>query len=75
MKMLRDIASVIIDQFPDTSINDLTKIIDRYKNADSWLSTSYISKDSFNNLLKIMIESGELDNSVSYEDLIINYYE
>lgn len=69
------IAEVIIDQFPDTSINDLTKIIDRYKSADSWLSTPFISEDSFNNLVKIMIESGELDDSVSYEDLIINYYE
>ena len=70
-----EIADVIIDQFPDTSINDLTKIIDRYKTSDSWLSTPYISEDSFNNLLGIMIESGELENSVSYDDLIINYYE
>jgi len=70
-----EIANVIIGEFPDTSINDLTKIIDRYKKADSWLSTSYISEDSFNNLVKIMIESGELENSVSYDDLIINSYE
>jgi len=69
------IAEVIIDQFPDTSINDLIKIIDRYKEADSWLTTPYISEDSFNNLISIMIESGELEDSVSYEDLIVNYYE
>lgn len=69
------IAETIIGEFPDTSINDLITIIDRYKEADSWLSTPYISEDSFNNLVKIMIESGELDDSVSYEDLIINYYE
>ena len=50
-------------------------IIERYKKADSWLSTSYISEPSFENLLKIMIESGELENSVSYKDLIVNYYE
>ena len=69
------IANVIIKQFPDTSINDLVKIIDRYKKADSWLSTPYISKESFENLEKIMIESNQLENYVSYEDLIINYYE
>lgn len=69
------IANVIIDQFPDTSINDLVKIVDRYKKADSWLSTPYISEDSFKNLMSIMIKSDQLDNYVSYEDLIINYYE
>jgi len=69
------IANVIIDQFPDTSINDLIKIIDRYKKADSWLSTPFISKESFENLMSVMIESKELEKYVPYEDLIINYYE
>ena len=69
------IANSIINQFPDTSINDLTTIIKRYKEYDSWLSTPYISEDSFKNLMDIMIESNQLDKYVSYEDLIINYYE
>lgn len=69
------IANVIIDQFPNTSINDLIKIVDRYKNADSWLSTPYISKESFENLENIMIKSNQLESYVSYENLIINYYE
>lgn len=69
------IANVIIDQFPDTSINDLISIVDRYKEYDSWLSTPYISKESFENLEDIMIKSNQLDEYVNYEDLIINYYE
>lgn len=69
------IANSIIDQFPDTAINDLTTIIKRYKEYDSWLSTPYISEDSFENLMDIMIESNQLEEYVSYKDLIINYYE
>lgn len=69
------IANVIIGQFPDTSINELIKIVDRYKEADSWLSTPFISKESFENLMSVMIESKQLEDYVSYEDLIINYYE
>ena len=69
------IANAIINQFPDTSINDLVSIIDRYKDADSWLSTTNISKESFVNLEDIMIESNQLKEYVNYEDLIINYYE
>lgn len=70
-----EIANSIINQFPDTSINDLITIIKRYKEYDSWLSTPYISEDSFKNLMDIMIESKQLDKYVSYDDLIINYYE
>lgn len=71
----KTIANIIIDQFPDTSINDLISIIERYKNADSWLTTPFISKESFENLEDVMIESGELKEYVPYKDLIINYYE
>ena len=69
------IANTIINQFPDTSINDLTTIIKRYKEYDSWLSTPHISEDSFKNLMDIMIKSNQLDKYVNYKDLIINYYE
>ena len=71
----KTIAEVIINQFPDTSINDLINIIDRYKTSDSWLTTPYISEESFKNLEDIMIKSGQLDDYVKFNDLIINYYE
>ena len=69
------IANIIIKQFPDTSINDLITIVERYKNNDSWLSNPYISKESFENLQDIMIKSNQLEKYVNYEDLIINIYE
>ena len=70
----KTIAKVIIPQFPDISINDLTKIIDRYKNADSWLSNPYIDEELFKNLEDIIINSGEINNYVPYNDLVINAY-
>ena len=69
------IANTIIKQFPDTSKNDLIKIIDRYKENDSWLETPYISEESFKNLMSIMIKSNQIKEYVNYNDLIINYYE
>ena len=69
------IANTIIKQFPDTSKNDLIKIIDRYKNNDSWLETPYISEESFKNLEDIMIKSSQIKEYVNFNDLIINYYE
>ena len=69
------IANTIIKQFTDTSKNDLIKIIDRYKENDSWLKTPYISEESFKNLEDIMIKSNQIKEYVNYNDLIINYYE
>ena len=69
------IANAIIGQFPDTSLNDLITIIERYKQADSWLETPYITEKSFNNLQDIMIKDNQIKNYVPYKKLINNVYE
>ena len=71
----KTIANAIINEFPDTSINDMISIIDRYKENDSWLLTPYISEESFTNLEDIMIKSGQLKDYVDFNDLVINFYE
>ena len=68
----KEIAKIIIDLFPDTSIEDLTTIIERYKNADSWLDNTFISEEMFKNLEDMMINSKLLTEFVPYKDLIIN---
>ncbi len=74
-KSAKEIAQVIIEQFPDTSINDLISIVERYKNADSWLETPTIEKKLFENLEDIMIDSNQIDEYVPFEDLVRNLYE
>lgn len=69
-----DIANAILNQFPDTSLNDAIVIIDRYKEADSWLPNTYISEESFKNLEDIMIRANLLDDYVPYSDLINNKF-
>lgn len=68
----KTLAKDIINLFPDTSITDLEIIINRYKEADSWLTNTYISEDMFKNLEKMMIDSKLIKNYVPYEELIIN---
>lgn len=67
-----DISKIILKQFPDTSLNDLVKIVNRYKKADSWLKETFISQKMFENLEDIMIDGGFIDKYVPYQDLIIN---
>lgn len=66
------LAKDIINQFPDTSLDELTTIIKRYKESDSWLDNTYISEKSFINLENIMIKSNLLKEYVNYKELIIN---
>ena len=69
------IAKMILPQFPSTSLNELTSIVDRYKKADSYLSTTYISEEIFKNLESVMIDAGLLDDYVPYNELIKNINE
>ena len=65
------IAKSILKQFPDTSLNDLTKIVKRYKDADSFLESTYISENLLENLEDIMIDNNLLKDYVPYDKLII----
>ncbi len=69
-----EIARIILPYFPDTSLNDLTQIVDRYKEADSWFNTTYIGEEGFNYVQDIAINAGQLNNRVSYEVLVDNKF-
>ena len=64
------IAESILEFFPDTSLNDLTQVIERYKKQDSWPQTTEFTEEAFMHLQEIMISAGELKEKVPYEDLM-----
>ena len=66
------VAKSIIEFFPDTSIEDLTTMINRYKEGDAWRSSITINEDEWKHIQDIMIASGELEDYVSYDKLIYN---
>lgn len=69
------LAEVILPQFPDSSQNDLAKIIKRYKDNDCFLSSTFISEESFKNLEDIMIDNNLLEDYVDYNLLVRNFNE
>lgn len=64
------VAKDIQEFFPELSLDDLTAIIERYKINNAWPSSTDISKEDFNHIQEIMINSGELDKKTPYEKLI-----
>ena len=68
------IAKTIIQEFPDTSIDDLTTLIDRYKKADSWYKNTYINIDDYYRLVDIMIYGKTIHKKPPLELLITNEF-
>ena len=68
----KEVAKAILKQFPDTSLNDLTNAVKRYREIEAWAETTKFSEESFNHLQDIMIDYGELQSKVDYSKLIYN---
>lgn len=69
-----EVAEVLLDYFPDTSLNDLTEIVKRYRSIDSWFETTYIEEENFNHIQTIMESAGELDKKAPFSELVDNTY-
>lgn len=69
-----EVAKTILNEFPDTSLTDLTKIIKRYRENDSWFKTTYISEENFNHIQEIMENAGELEKRAPYDKLVNNSF-
>lgn len=69
-----EIAQIIAPQFEETDLHTVTTIVERYLQQDTWKSDTCFTEDSFNLLQNILIEAGELEEKVPYEDLVTNEY-
>lgn len=65
-----EIAKVIAPQFEETELETLTTIVERYHNQDTWKADLIFEETSFSLLQNILMDSGELENQVPYEDLV-----
>ena len=70
----KEIAKIMLDYFPNTTLEDMIKIVDRYKNGEAWKKNITISEEEWKHIQEIIKASGELDKYVSYDKLIYNKY-
>lgn len=67
-----EIANEIIDYFPDTDMDLLVTVLNRYRDIDVWNDTPYLSEDGFNLLQTIIEEAGELKQRAPYSEVVNN---
>lgn len=65
-----EIAKVIQPQFKETPLENITRIVERYQEQDTWKSDVIFEEDSFELLQNILDEAGELNERVPYADLV-----
>ena len=70
----KTIAEIIIKQFLDTSLNDLTILVERYKEADSWYETTYVNNTDYDRLLNILLYGKTIDKVFDSKILITNEF-
>lgn len=68
----KDIAEKIANYFPESNIDDIAKIINRYKEIDAWFDNTNISENDFNHVMEIMENAGELSKKAPYNKLVKN---
>ncbi len=69
-----EIAQVIQSQFAETDLSQITTIVKRYYDQDTWKENLIFEQDAFNLLQDILIEAGELEQKVPYDQLVIKNF-
>ena len=69
-----EIAQVIAPQFPETDLDTITAIVDRYQSQDTWKEDLVFEESSFDLLQDILESAGELETRASYEDLVVTEF-
>ena len=69
-----EIAKELLVSFPDTNLEVLTKVVERYKSIDAWNTTTIMTKESFERLQEVMTNAGELEKVATYEEIVNNRF-
>lgn len=69
-----EIANIIHDSFPSTSIDTVSKVVERYKSIDAWTADLMLTEEGFEKLQDVLQEANELTNRVDYDILVTTKY-
>ncbi|MFV0517666.1 MAG: ABC transporter substrate-binding protein [Aminipila sp.] len=69
-----EIAETVAPSFPDTDVEILTTVIQRYKDIDAWSKTPVLKEQSFDLLQEVMTQAGELKEKAPYDKIVNNTY-
>lgn len=65
----KEVAEAIAPQFPDSQVDFLTGVVQRYKDLNTWNPDLVLGEDGYNRLIDIMKTAGELEEGAPYDKI------
>ena len=62
------------ESFPESDLELLEIVVNRYKTQDAWNKTPVMKEDAFIRLQEVMKEAGELKEIAPYDKIVDNTY-
>lgn len=71
-----DVANALVPSFDGSTAESLAKAVKSYKEIDAWCATPQMTQSSFNKLVEVMKNAGELNKSanVKFNQIVDNTY-
>lgn len=69
-----EIAKVVAPSFPDTKVDLLTTVVQRYKDINAWSTTPVMTPESFALLQEVMTQAGELKQPAPHDKVVNNSF-
>lgn len=69
-----EVAKLLMDYFPDTSLEVLTKVTERYRAIEAWNKTPVMKEEALGMLQTVMEEAGELNARVEFKKIVDNKF-
>ena len=66
----KEISEIISSQFAETELTTIETIVERYKAQETWKNDLVFMEDAFVLLENILMDAGELQEMLPYEDLV-----
>ncbi len=68
------VAETIAPQFPDTALDVLTTVVERYKSIGAWKDDAVLTEEALTRLEDIRYAAGVLDERPLFDDVVDNSY-
>lgn len=65
----QEVAEVIHPQFADSEVDFLAKIVQSYKDINSWSPDLVLGEEGYNRLIDIMRSAGEIEEGAPYDEI------
>jgi len=70
----REVAEALQESFPDTDLELLETVVNRYKTQDTWNKTPVMKEEAFNRLQEVIKEAGELKEMAPFDKIVDNTF-